>query len=212
MKNSTIKRGDIYIAEMPQANGRSSRQQGKRPVVIIQNDVGNKYSPVLTVLPITSQQTKKPLPTHVTLNTDCGLNRLSTVLCEQPMTIDKSDLYNYIGHCNDNEMKSIEKALKIQLGINVENIDSRQNQYDKLERIKSLVDDIRELDEFLLEEPLKSTRFLRSRERKINQLKVLCKEIGKNSIMFYDDAYYTMKINQVYGDNSMVNMLHKLAF
>ena len=87
----TIKRGDIYYADLSPVVG--SEQGGLRPVLIVQNDVGNKYSPTVIAAAITSQQTKNNLPTHIKINASgCGLAKDSIVLLEQIRTIDKQRL------------------------------------------------------------------------------------------------------------------------
>ena len=85
----TVKRGDIYYADLSPVIG--SEQGGLRPVLIIQNDVGNRYSPTVIAAAITSQQEKSHLPTHIKINAGCGLAKDSIVLLEQVRTIDKVD-------------------------------------------------------------------------------------------------------------------------
>lgn len=84
------KNGDIYMADLPDDRG-GSLQSGSRPVVIISNDLANAYSPVITILPMTSKTEKKKLPTHVVIK-DCGLKKCSIVLAEQIMSINKNQL------------------------------------------------------------------------------------------------------------------------
>ena len=114
MINKQIKRGDVFYADLSSAIG--SEQGGVRPVVIIQNDTGNKYSPTLIVLPITSQS-KKYIPTHVCVGDEGGLSRESTVLCEQIRTLDKSQLKGYIGKFSYDTMKRINQALCVSLAL-----------------------------------------------------------------------------------------------
>ena len=111
-----IKRGQIYYCDMSPVVG--SEQGGIRPVVIVQNDVGNRHSPTTIVCPITSVMTKKPLPTHITLKPfDCGLREISVVLAEHLRTIDKRRLKDLLGIVPPAKMKEIDKALKISLGV-----------------------------------------------------------------------------------------------
>ena len=113
--NIKISRGDIYYADLSPVIG--SEQGGIRPVLIIQNDVGNRYSPTVVVAAITSQiGSKKPLPTHITLDTKL-LDKNSIVLLEQIRTIDKSRLGKYIGKLDEKYMKGIGRALLISVGI-----------------------------------------------------------------------------------------------
>lgn len=109
-----LKRGDIYYADL--SNGVGSEQQGIRPVLIIQNDVGNKYSPT-TIISCITTKFKTELPTHIDLSKNCGLKYESTVLLEQIRTIDKSRLREKIGKCSDEELIKINKAIKISLSI-----------------------------------------------------------------------------------------------
>ena len=111
-----VKRGEVYYAQLAPTVG--SEQGGLRPVVIVQNDVGNKHSPTTIVVPLTSQLLKKPLPTHQMLEDNCGLSCISVALCEQIRTIDKSRLQNRIGCADDAVVARIDKALKISLGLN----------------------------------------------------------------------------------------------
>lgn len=109
-----MKRGEIYYADLNPVIG--SEQGGVRPVVIIQNDVGNKYSSTTIVAAITSKKEKTEMPTHVNIEAD-GLSRKSTVLLEQIRTIDKSRLRDYIALLDRKVMGYIDKALVISFGI-----------------------------------------------------------------------------------------------
>lgn len=110
-----IKRGDIYYADFDIYIG--SEQGGKRPVVIIQNDIGNRWSPTVIVAAVTSKIKKTVLPTHVEINTE-SLAKDSIALLEQIKTIDKSRLGDYLGTVDNETMKNIDDAIKISLGIN----------------------------------------------------------------------------------------------
>ena len=113
MKN--VKRGDIYYAELTAACG--SEQSGIRPVIIVQNNVGNYYSPTVIVAAITSKL-KKNMPTHIKINSGEGnLTKTSTVLLEQLMTIDKSRLIRYVGSVNNTIMAEINQAMLVSLGL-----------------------------------------------------------------------------------------------
>jgi mRNA interferase MazF len=108
---ATVKRGDIYYADLSPVVG--SEQGGIRPVIIIQNDVGNKYSPTVIVAAITSQINKAKLPTHVEISSEeYGLNKDSVVLLEQIRTLDKKRLKEKIGHMTDADMKKVEDFSK----------------------------------------------------------------------------------------------------
>lgn len=109
-----IKRGDLVYLNCDPIIG--SEQGGPRPAVVIQNDIGNKHAPTVIIAPVTSKNKKTNLPTHVKL-TSKFLERNSMVLLEQIKTVDKSRIDSYVGTLTDEEMKQIEKALRISLGI-----------------------------------------------------------------------------------------------
>ena len=111
-----VKRGDIFYADLSPVVG--SEQGGLRPVLIIQNNVGNKYSPTVIIAAITSQITKAKLPTHIELEKDkYPLTKDSVVLLEQLRTLDKLRLKERIGILDENVMHKIDLALMISLGI-----------------------------------------------------------------------------------------------
>ena len=106
-----VKRGDIFYADLSPVIG--SEQGGIRPVLVIQNDVGNKYSPTIIVAAITSQINKAKLPTHIEISGKIhGLSKDSVILLEQIRTIDKRRLKDKIGHVNTGLYDSITIALK----------------------------------------------------------------------------------------------------
>jgi len=113
---TVVKRGDIFYADLSPVVG--SEQGGVRPVIIVQNDVGNKYSPTIIVAAITSQINKAKLPTHVEISSEeYGLNKDSVVLLEQIRTLDKKRLKDKIGHMTDSDMKKVDDALLISIGV-----------------------------------------------------------------------------------------------
>ena len=113
----TIKRGDMFYADLSPVVG--SEQGGIRPVLIIQNDLGNKYSPTVIAAAITSQTNKAKLPTHIELGENTsGLKSNSVVLTEQIRTIDKSRLKEKIGHIDDSQiMHQLNNALGVSFGL-----------------------------------------------------------------------------------------------
>ena len=112
-----IKRGDIYYADLSPVIG--SEQGGVRPVLIIQNDVGNKYSPTIIACAVTSRLTKAKLPTHIELKEgESGLKKESVALLEQLRTLDKRRLKEKIGVLSDEKMEDVTRALCISLAIN----------------------------------------------------------------------------------------------
>ena len=113
-----VKRGDIFYADLSPVVG--SEQGGVRPVLIIQNDVGNKYSPTVIVAAITSQINKAKLPTHIEISADdYGLSKDSVVLMEQIRTIDKKRLKEKTGHLDDDLKYAIDQALKVSFGLDI---------------------------------------------------------------------------------------------
>lgn len=112
----TIKRGDIYYADLSPVVG--SEQGGVRPVLIIQNDVGNRFSPTVIAAAITSQKDKTRLPTHIQISSrNCGLSRDSVVLLEQVRTIDKRRLKERMGRVEEPYMDQVDRALSISFGL-----------------------------------------------------------------------------------------------
>lgn len=105
-----IRKGEIYYINITDAIG--SEQSGTRPVLVIQNNVGNKYSPTTIVAFITSQD-KAELPTHVTLDEYCGLSKKSMVMLEQVRTIDKTRLKEKIGQCSKQTIECVNRAIDV---------------------------------------------------------------------------------------------------
>lgn len=111
-----VKRGEVYYADLSPVIG--SEQGGVRPVLIVQNDIGNKYSPTVIVSAITSQINKAKLPTHIEISSeDFSLPRDSVVLLEQIRTIDKKRLKEKIGRFDKGLMAEVDDCLKISLGL-----------------------------------------------------------------------------------------------
>lgn len=111
-----IKRGDIFYADLSPVIG--SEQGGIRPVLIVQNDIGNKYSPTVIAAAITSQINKAKLPTHIEISAqEYGLLKDSVILLEQIRTIDKKRLREKIGHLDDDLMYMVNEALNVSFGL-----------------------------------------------------------------------------------------------
>jgi mRNA interferase MazF len=111
-----VKRGDVFFADLSPVVG--SEQGGTRPVLIIQNDIGNRFSPTVIIAAITAQIQKAKLPTHVEIDAKkYGFERDSVVLLEQLRTIDKSRLTDRITHLDDELMEKVDIALEISLGL-----------------------------------------------------------------------------------------------
>lgn len=113
---TAVKRGDIFYADLSPVVG--SEQGGMRPVLVIQNDVGNKYSPTVIAAAITSRMGKTKLPTHIDIYAErVGLARDSVVLLEQVRTLDKRRLKEKMGHLDDEMMQQIDTAIAVSLGL-----------------------------------------------------------------------------------------------
>jgi len=111
-----VKRGEIYYADLSPVVG--SEQGGVRPVLIVQNDVGNKHSPTVIAAAITSQKDKSKLPTHISLNAaSCGLAKDSIVLLEQVRTLDKRRLKERMGELDSDAMSQVNNALSVSFGL-----------------------------------------------------------------------------------------------
>ena len=113
--NNNVRRGDIYYADLSPVVG--SEQGGVRPVLIVQNDVGNRYSPTVIAAAITSQTGKARLPTHIEVHTDSGLAKSSIVLLEQIRTLDRRRLKDRMGHLDDETMTLVNDALSVSFGL-----------------------------------------------------------------------------------------------
>ena len=112
-----IKRGDIFFADLSPVVG--SEQGGTRPVLIVQNDTGNRHSPTVIAAAITSKTGKPPLPTHIFLaGNSVGLDRDSVVLLEQIRTLDRSRLRERMGHLDEKAMRAVDSALAVSFGLN----------------------------------------------------------------------------------------------
>ncbi|MCD8085273.1 MAG: type II toxin-antitoxin system PemK/MazF family toxin [Clostridiales bacterium] len=114
--DSSVRRGDIFYADLSPVVG--SEQGGVRPVLIIQNDMGNRHSPTVIAAAITSQMNKAKLPTHIELiDQDCGLTRDSVVLLEQVRTLDKRRLRERMGCLGEEQMKLVDAAIEVSFGL-----------------------------------------------------------------------------------------------
>lgn len=111
-----MRRGDIYYVKLPSKNG--SVQAGIRPVIIVQNDIGNYYSPTTIVCSITSTHKKRVLPTHLPIPKNGGLKKQSMILGEQIFTINKKDLLQYVGTIRDKHiLKELDECIRMSLGL-----------------------------------------------------------------------------------------------
>ena len=117
MEERSFRRGEIYVADLSPYVG--SEQGGIRPVIILQNNLGNIFSPTLIVAPLTSRYKKRNLPTHYLIEDVEELKTTSLVLLEQIKTIDKRRITEYVGQASKDDIKNIEKALTISLGFEI---------------------------------------------------------------------------------------------
>lgn len=115
--DTTVKRGDIFYADLSPVVG--SEQGGTRPVLIVQNDTGNRHSPTVIAAAITSQTGKARLPTHINIaGGSVGLSKDSVILLEQIRTIDKRRLREHMGRLDDNHMSLVDEAIAVSFGLN----------------------------------------------------------------------------------------------
>lgn len=114
MLKPELRRGQIYLADLSPVVG--SEQGGVRPVVVIQNEWGNRHSPTVIVAAITSKLDKNKIPTHVTVS-GIGLEKKSVLLLEQIRTIDKSRLKGFVGEIGPENLDALDKAIKVSLGV-----------------------------------------------------------------------------------------------
>ena len=116
MDNSVVKRGDIFYADLSPVVG--SEQGGVRPVLIVQNDTGNRHSPSVIAAAITSQTGKARLPTHISLSAmQYGLPKDSVILLEQIRTLDKRRLREHMGRVDETMMKQVDTAIAVSFGL-----------------------------------------------------------------------------------------------
>lgn len=118
IKDLIIKKGMVFEADLDGALG--SEQRGSRPVLVIQNDIGNRFSPTVIVLPISAQIQKAKLPTHVEVRAGNVVERNSVVLGEQPRTLDKQRLSNYFGTLDDDTMQKVDVAMLKSIALDVD--------------------------------------------------------------------------------------------
>lgn len=182
-------RGDIFYADL-ECSG--SVQGGIRPVIIIQNDIGNKYSPTVIIAAITSQIKKMGQPTHVIIKKD-NINNLkfdSVILLEQIRTVNKSCLFDKIGKLSEKDIQRLNKALAISVDLNIENIE--ENKISKTINKKIL--DIRDIEVNLAlysDNIELRNRLLKERQVAIDDAKYYFNKYGLD----FNDYYVPFKLN-----------------
>lgn len=116
-----VKRGEVFYADLSPVVG--SEQGGIRPVLIVQNDIGNRHSPTVIAAAITSKHDKTNLPTHIALKSgQCGLTRDSVILLEQVRTLDKKRLREHMGRVDDQIMRRVDNAIAVSFGLSPERL------------------------------------------------------------------------------------------
>lgn len=188
-----VKRADIYSIKL---KGDDHEQNGDRLALVVQCEAGNKNSPNVTVLPFTSSQGKRPLPTHVSIipNEVNNLNENSIVLAECITTISKKKLKNYIGNLSEFEMKKVDTAMGIQLQINKDHkngvFKNTEDYAFKPATVYNKVQGIIELENFIDEEGIEEgtkayKRLTSSIQIQFEELENYCKQHGKDVKMYY---------------------------
>lgn len=196
-----IMRGDIFFADLGDDNIVGSEQRGQRPVLIIQNNTGNKFSPTIQVAVITSQLSKAKLPTHVEVGCSQGLLVDSVILTEQIKTIDKQRLTTYIGKLDTKTLRKVNRAIAISLSVGEYEELNRtyiiiRNKISEIHRIEAA---IQELDSHgLLSESMFKTLY----DDMQHKLIVLEKFCSLNYINYLD--YYKPLM---YADKEMIAMI-----
>ena len=140
-----IHRGEVFYMTLKEQVG--SEQQGGRPVIVVSNETCNKFSPIVTVVPLTTKD-KKPLPTHVELN-DERLPVYGTILCDHVQSVSQYRLSNYVGEVDDCIMRKIEKALCVQLDITTKNTETATVQAQPV--VKEVVKEVVKVDNTVVE-------------------------------------------------------------
>ena len=183
IKNRVISWGDIYYAEL---DGQGSEQSGFRPVIIIQNNVGNRFSPTVVIATITSKLGKANVPTHVTIE-GYGLKSKSVIEAEQIKTIDKNRLKSYIGRVDDYvTINKIKKAIEISTAQDINPLDRIKDE-DIREIIEDKLDSIRTYERIITEGRNQDfiNDCLHRRKSELSDLEDFCLENNLNYRIFY---------------------------
>lgn len=179
MNGMIVKRGDMFSAIF---DGVDSEQQGLRPFVILQNNIGNRFSPTLIVALITTKNKKDNMPTHIMLNKELGLKEDSVVMLEQIRTIDKSRIIegSYIGRVDRATMKKIDEAMSISVGL------ENQRDFEVRKQVKEVEYWMRTVDD-LLDDVYASQEQIKQRAVRLKMEYNKLKEICKNSRVYLSD-------------------------
>jgi mRNA interferase MazF len=187
--NLEVKRGDILLVALNGCIG--SEQGGTRPVVVTQNDIGNRYSPTIIGVPVTSEINKAKLPTHVEI-VGYGLEKQSVILAEQIRTIDKKRIIKYIGHLDEYMMEKVENALRVSLKIG----DTQKEKIakDKALKIEKIECVLATLSQYGQTDNIVYKDKLKTRELYLNDLENFCSINKLNYKDFYKQEQLEQKI------------------
>lgn len=189
----TIYRGDVLLLDLGEVKG--SEQGGLRPVVCIQNDIGNKFSPTIQVAIITSKINKCKLPTQVLVGAESGIEKDSVVLCEQIRTVSKERIIRKVAKLTEEKMKLVDEAIKISFAL--KNVERHE---EKIAREKS--ESIKDLDKFIRMWLDKHNNidsimeYIDERVIKIKELKRYCDSFNLNPIKYYDERVIHLMENK----------------
>ena len=176
-------RGDVFFANLGDIdrNEKTNEQKGIRPVMIIQNNIGNKFSPTLIVAPISSQVLKTKLPTHVNLDHDyIGLEKESFVMLEQIRTLDKSKCLKYIGKVSEEDMNKIDTAALVSLDLQAKTIiEEKARDIEQLDNVLYIANETGVKSKSFIE------NFIRERELAIQDLENYCAKRGLDYRKYY---------------------------
>ncbi len=182
-----VKRGDIFWADLGNSGG-GCEQGGVRPVVILQNNIGNRYSPTVIVAAITSQSNKAKLPTHVEISSqEYGLNKDSLILLEQIRTLDKRRLKGYVSTLSTTDMENVDRALGVSIEINTKDPIALEKVYE-IKGIKKFI-----------QIWLEKSSDLKAIEEDLLNLKLLTKELKDYCLMKKINIEYYIDLEEIYG-------------
>ena len=190
--NTIVKRGEVYLVDLGKENKVGSEQTGIRPVIIVQNEIGNKFSPTIIVATITSQTQKKRMPTQVLIGKESGLLTNSMAMMEQLLVISKERLGKHIGTAPNNIMEEIDKALKVSLEL--EKIERKEIQEAK--RKAKLIEDMDNVIKAWLDMSRDVSEiydFISERQARVNDLKSYCENFQLLYTNYYAASIDTMK-------------------
>lgn len=181
-----VKRGDIFWADLGNSGG--CEQGGVRPVVILQNNIGNRYSPTVIVAAITSQANKAKLPTHVEISSqEYGLSKDSLILLEQIRTLDKKRIKGYAATLSTTDMEKVDRALGVSIEINTKDPIALEKVYE-IKGIKKFI-----------QIWLERSSDLKTIEKDLLELKLLTKELEDYCLIKKIDINYYIDLEEIYG-------------